>query len=366
MTLFIGKGIAVALAVLSASMHPKQDPAITPGTGQGDSSALGKAGPENPNAFNPQIAIVSDFRALLSSRDGTEDKKVDLKELEMGIAADVDPFLRAEAYIAFAKENGESVVEVEEAFGRYSNLGRGVSGKFGKIAAAIGRVQRNHADQLNYLDYPFMVQDFLGDEGLRAGGGSISYLLPGDKFHEFTIEGVDSEDAPLFAGAHSGAPVWVGHYRTFFDFNEDTSAQLGATYANGPGGAGSDGRSDLFGVDLVYKWVPGTKGKSLVIESEALWGKSGQPGARRAFGAFVAANYQLRPNLYGYARYDTSEAPDSTNRRDGWTAGLTLKPTEFHHWRVEFQQIRSNFAPDRNLLNLQFQMVFGAHPAHKY
>ena len=111
---------------------------------------------------------------------------------------------------------------------------------------------------------------------------------------------------------------------------------------------------------------PERRASRLSLRAKPCGGKSGQPGARRAFGAFVSANYQLRPNLYGYARYDTSEAPDSTQRRNGWTAGLTLRPTEFHHWRVEYQQIRSNFAADRNVLNLQFQMVFGAHPAHKY
>lgn len=357
--------VPARVQILRASIAPRQE-VTPPGTSLDDSAALGKAGPQSPNSFNPQISLVSDFRALLSSSNRQNDKKIDLKEIELALAADVDPFLRGEAYISWGKEDGESKSEVEEAFGRYSNLGRGVSAKFGKIGAAIGRVQRNHVDQLNFLDYPLVIQDFLGDEGLRAGGASISYLLPGDTFNEFTIEGLDPEDAPLFAGAHSGVPVWVGHYRTFFDFDEDTSAQLGATYANGPGGSGRGDRSNLFGFDFVYKWTPGTKGKSLTLESEAYWGKAGQPGARHAFGAFAAMTYQLKPGLFGYLKYDTSQAPDSLNDRNAWTIGFTLRPTEFHHWRVEFQQLRSNFAATQNLLNVQFQFAIGAHPAHKY
>lgn len=362
MTYFFSKGLALYLASLGGPAAMPQDP-VTPPQG-GGSAALGKPGPQNPNTFNPQIAVVANFSALVSSNNPADDKKADLKEIELALAADVDPFLKAEAYIAFAREDGESVTEVEEAFGRYSNLGKGLSAKFGKIAAAVGRIQRNHKDQLNFMDYPLMVQDFLGDEGLRAGGASLSYLFPGERFNELTVEAVDPDDGPLFAGAHSGAPVMVGHYRTFFDFGDDASAQLGATYANGPSGGGK--RSNLAGLDFVYKWSPGNKGKSLVVESEALWGKSGQPGSRNAFGAFVAANYQLKPNLFGYVRYDTSQAPDSSNNRNGWAAGFTLKPTEFHHWRVEVQQIKSNFESTRNVVNVQFQMVFGAHPAHKY
>lgn len=395
MTVLLGKELAIALAAIAGSTNAPQGKVVVrprpetssatpskvqpllasiaprhdfnpPGTLQEDSSALGKAGPQNPNSFNPQISLVSDFRALLVASDRKDDKKIDLHEVELGFAADVDPFLKAEAYISWSKEDGESKTEVEEAFGRYSNLGRGFSAKFGKIAAAIGRVQRNHADSLNFLDYPLVIQDLFGDEGLRAGGGSVSYLLPGDRFHEFTIEGLDPADAPLFGGTHSGVPVWVGHYRTFFDFNEDTSAQLGASYANGPAGAGAPGRSDLFGVDFVYKWTPGVKGKSLVFESEALWSKSGQAGTRRAFGAFGALTYQLKPNWFGYLKYDTSEAPITRERRNAWAVGLTLRPTEFHHWRVEFQQIRSTLAPTKHVLNVQFQLAIGAHPAHKY
>ena len=52
--------------------------------------------------------------------------------------------------------------------------------------------------------------------------------------------------------------------------------------------------------------------------------------------------------------------------RKGPSLGVTLKVTEFHHWRAEFQRVESNFGPARNRLNLQFQWIIGAHPAHKY
>src|SRR6185369_9447699 len=132
-----------------------------------------------------------------------------------------------ETYIAFANENGETTAEVEEGFARYSHLGKGLSAKFGKIATAIGRIQRNHVDQLNWLDYPFMIQDMLGPEGLRAGGGSLSYLFPGDRFNELTLEAVDAHDSVLFSRSHAASPTWVGAYRTFVDFGADASAQLG-------------------------------------------------------------------------------------------------------------------------------------------
>ncbi|MEQ1821611.1 MAG: hypothetical protein ABL949_03800 [Fimbriimonadaceae bacterium] len=352
-------------ALMVAISHQQTESKQLPGTGPGDSTALGRPTQANKNSFNPQISLITNFGAVLSDNNPSNDKSAGLREAELGIAADVDPFLKAEAYIAFATEDGKAIAEVEEAFGRYSNLGRGVSAKFGKIAAAIGRVQRNHADQLNYLEYPLIVSDFLGEEGLRAGGASFGYLFKGERFNELTIEALDASDAPLFAGAHSGVPVWVGHYRTFMDFGENASMQLGATYANGPSGGGGQ-RSQLWAADMVYKWTPGTSGKSLVIESEAYLGRPGFPGAKSAFGGFASATYQLKPNLFGYIKFDYSEVPGTSNKHKAYSLGLTLRPTEFHHWRVEFQHANGNFMPNRNALSLQFQMAIGAHPAHKY
>ena len=359
MTCFITKGMmaAVMAAATHAHLHTQpQQPVITPDSG---------TQAPNSNSSNPQISLISNFRANLINNDRSVHKEIALKEVELGIASDVDPFLKAEAYIAFANEDGTPIAEVEEAFGKYSNLGHGISAKFGKIAGAIGRIQRNHTDQLNFLDYPFIVQDFLGAEGLRAGGASISYLLPGNRFHELTLEGLDAADSKLFAGAHSGVPVWIGHYRTFIDFSEDKSAQLGATYANGPSGS-NQRRAQLFGLDMAYKWMPGSAGKSMTLESEAYWGRPGTPGSKSAFGAFASTTYQLNHSLHGYIKYDYSEEPGTSKIRNAWSIGMTLKPTEFHHWRVEFQHSNSNFSSNKNVLNIQFQMAIGAHPAHKY
>jgi hypothetical protein len=335
-----------------------QDPTQNP-------SPTATPAPQNPGFFNPQLSLVTDFRAILGGNVPNSQKTADMKEAELGFAADVDPFLRAEAYISVAKEGGESKIDVEEAFGLYSNLGRGLSGKFGKIAAAIGRVQRNHADQLNWLDYPLVIQDFLGDEGFRAGGASFSYLMRGDRFNEFTLEGLDGRDTKLFAGSKSTTPTYVGRYRTFFDFNENTSMQLGASVANGPS-ANIGKRATMYGLDSALKWSPGTQGKSAQVEAEAYWADSGIPGADTAFGAFAAITYELKPRLFLTAKYDYSELPGTPDIHQGFSIGATLKVTEFHHWRLEYKNISSNFDKTRNVLALQFQWAIGAHPAHKY
>jgi len=352
--------ISPLMAALSSSAAffggPQQDP-------QGSS--------QNPNYFNPQISVVGDTRYVFRDGIDTENERARVEEIEMGLAADADPFLRVEAYIAFGEEENEDtgkrepVAEIEEVFGWYTNLGAGFQAKAGKLAAAVGRVNRNHKDQLNYLDFPFVIEDFLGEEGLRAPGVSVSYLFPIERYLELTFEAVDPEESVLFAGKGTSDPVWVSHLRTFFDFSEDLSAQLGITYLNGPS-LEEGKRARMYGADWTMKWQPGIAGKSMVLEAEAYWTKSGVPGDSTKFGTFAALTYEVSPRWYVLAKYDYSEIPGTTNTRRAWTAGITYKTTEFHHWRFQWQNVDSNFDMNGNILTLQFQWVIGVHPAHKY
>ncbi len=342
---------AVCAAVLSSgSLAPvlAQDP---------------KGATQNPNYFNPHIGIVGDFAANLRKVDG--ERRADFREIEFGFAADADPFLRVEAYIAIANEDGESVVEVEEAFGKYSRLGRGMSAKFGKFAAAVGRVQRNHSDQLGYLDYPLVIQDTLGDEGFRRPGGSISYLFPGDRFHELTVEVLDAGDkGAVFNDSTLDKPVLVGHYRTFLDFNEDLSASVGASIVSGPT-LGTNRTSRMTGIDLTMKHQPAGGKRQTVFVAESYWTRAGGgPGSQN--GWFVRVMHEVTPRFWLTVGYDKSAIPGTSDWHRGSLFGATLKVTEFHHWRIECQRLSSNFEGTRSMLNLQFQWVIGAHPAHKY
>lgn len=331
---------------------------------QGGTTPVPDAPARNPNPYNPQLAIVGDFAGRLKGREPGE-RRFDFREIEFGFAADADPFVRAEVYVSLANEDGETEVELEEAFGRYNNLGRGLSARFGKFAAAVGRVQRNHADQLSYLEYPLVVQDALGEEGLRRFGGSLSYLFPGERYHEVTLEALDvGDDGPVFSTAHRDEVAWAAHYRTFFDFDEDLSAQLGASYLNGPSSFGAESAT-LAGIDYTMKWQPGQKGKFAQLEAEAYWTDPGN-GFETAFGAFVRGVYEVSPRWFVTLGLDTSEIPGTSDRHRSWLAGLTLRPTEFHHWRLEFEQRNSDFGERSDRLTLQFQWLIGAHPAHKY
>lgn len=364
----IPKQLIAALAANSGALAPVQDKPVEP--------AAPPPAAQQPSAsyFNPAMSIVGDFAVRLMDDSG-EGRHADFRHVEFGFAADADPHLRVELYAAFEKgheEEGEGPAaeeeihfELEEAFGTYRNVGGGFQAKFGKFAGAIGRVQRNHLDQLNYMQYPLVIEDVLGDHGLRAVGVSLSYLFPTERFTELTLEVLDvGDEGPVFSDSSAKKPLWLVHGRTFFDFSEDMSAQLGATYANGPM-RDADGQSDIFGIDYTMKWQPGAAGRSAVFEAEAMWTKLAG-GSDRAFGMFARLEYEALPRWFLTVGYDHSEVPGSAETRRGLLAGVTHRVTEFHHWRLEFQRISSNMSDDVNLLSLQFQWLIGKHQAHKY
>ena len=101
-----------------------------------------------------------------------------MREIEIGFVADVDPFLRTEFYLAFEQEldkapgdPDETEIDVEAAFAVYSGVANGLDIKIGKFAGAMGRTNRNHRDQLEFMEYPLVVSEVLGGEGRR---GSVS------------------------------------------------------------------------------------------------------------------------------------------------------------------------------------------------
>jgi hypothetical protein len=357
-----GAAIAMSQTAVQEPEIPEQEPAAPAPSGL---------------LSNIQMAMVFDFRGVLHHPE-REERRAFVNEVEFGFKSEVDPFWTAEAYLALHRHHheheepegkgkahsAEYEFEIEEAFARYGGFGQGVDGKLGQFKAAIGRMNRNHRDQYEFLDIPLVLQDTLGEEGLSAPGVSVSYLLPTNRFNEITLELLDPDDGPLFSGSRLDDPLFVARYRTFFDFSSDLSAQLGFSYANGP--TEEADRSQLYGVDWVMKNQPGMRGGSWIFEVEAYGANSGMKGAGTTYGAFGAFTYEFMPRWFGTLKADYSELPGTSDIRRAMGLGVTYKATEFQHLRLEWQRMSSNFDDTHNVLTFQFQYLIGSHPAHKY
>src|SRR6185503_7105482 len=82
--------------------------------------------------FNPDIAVIGDFLGAAGSNRVNPSPSLAMHESEASFQAVVDPYARADFFVAF----GEEGVELEEGFLTFTTLPGGLLTKVGKTRAA--------------------------------------------------------------------------------------------------------------------------------------------------------------------------------------------------------------------------------------
>lgn len=204
-----------------------------------------------------------------------------LQQAELGLSGAVDPYVNAEAYITFNIDpEGETRLELEEAFLTTQALPLGLQVKAGFYHTEFGRINPQHAHQWRWQDQPLINTRFFGEDALRQTGVRLGWLMPLPFFSELLV-GVQHprgetmvsflandevfEDRPL-----AGRPfvdrsidslsdmVYTFRWSGFSDLSPEVSGLLGFSAALGPNATGDDGYTYIYGTDLTLKWRPTT------------------------------------------------------------------------------------------------------------
>jgi hypothetical protein len=368
---------AERLNALEARLDAERIPAPAPAAA---------AAPANSNVFNPDIGVIGNFvSATGESRGGSESIApipfATLQESEVSLQAIVDPYARADFFLAL----GEEGIEVEEGYVTFPALPGGLLAKVGKFRANFGRLNAFHNHSLPWIDRPLVMFNLLGgsplepDTGIKDAGVSVSRLIPvGSLFLEATGEVFRGDSGTVFESSRRSDISTVGRLRAYADFTDDTNIEIGGSYARGHNGSGVadalDGggfTTDLWGADATVRWRPlrQTAYRTFVGRSELVWSRREQPGGlESAFGYYLSGEYQLTRRWFIGGRYDWSErAEDATIRDWGSSAVLTFLPSEFTQIRGQYR--RTRYGNDRQMANellLQALFTIGAHGAHPF
>jgi hypothetical protein len=164
-------------------------------------------------ALNPDIGIIGNLLGAAGSSGGGTDSiapfpALTLQESEASFQAVVDPYARADFFLAI----GEEGIEVEEGYATFPTVPGGLLVKAGKMRATFGRLNAFHNHTLPWVDRPLVMFNLLGgatddpDTGIKDAGLSVSRLVPmGGLFVEATAE--------VFRG-DSGRCSWRAAART--------------------------------------------------------------------------------------------------------------------------------------------------------
>ena len=367
-----GAPAAVPVAT-AASAEPVATPAVAePAEPVAPPAAASAA---SSKVFNPDMAVIGDFLGAVGRNRVNPSPALEMHESEASFQAIVDPYARADFFIAF----GEEGVEVEEGFLTFGSLPGGLLAKVGKMRAPFGKVNTLHNHVLPWTDRPIAINNLVnGEEGIGDAGISVARLIPIPKvFLEATGQVSRGDSGDLFHSSKRGDLGYVGHLRGYQDLSESTNLDLGASYARGHNTAGIVGDqdvgrfvTDLWGVDATVRWRPLRRAiyNSFIGRSELIWSKREQFGGREnAFGYYVSGDYQFGRRWFAGARYDRSERADDATRHDaGGSLLLTYWPSEFSQVRGQYRHTRYAEGENANEFLFQFMFAIGAHGAHPF
>jgi hypothetical protein len=338
-----------------------------------------------------------------------------VQNLELVLDGKVDPYFSAQANIVFQIDpDGETSVEIEEAFLQTLSLPWNLQLKAGEYLTQFGRLNTQHPHSWDFVDVALVNARFLGPEGLRNPGMQLGWLAPTPFYSELTLsvqnsagEAMysfrDTHEDELFLGRFTtdvGSVnslddlLYTVHYSASFDLSDTQTVLLGGSGAFGPNSSGEDGRTQLYGIDLFYKWKAPNQSKGFpFVTWQTEWmyrcydaaayvldeDNDGIPEidlpaeTLRDWGLYSQVAYGFRPRWVASLRGDYLAAgtgatipTEDADRRWRISPALTFYPTEYSKIRLQYNYDQFETLGPAWGIWMQMEFLLGAHSAHKF
>ncbi len=325
----------------------------------------------------------------------------------------VDPYFRAQANVILQiSPEGESVVELEEAYATTTSLPHGFQLKVGQFFTEFGRLNPSHPHAWDFVDQPLVNGRFFGGDGLRSVGARVSWLLP-TAFYSEAFLGIQNSQGETLSSFRSvpGESLFgreiverevksvsdlllAPRYAASFDLSDTQTLLVGASAALGPNGTGENGKTRIYGVDGFWKWKAANafKGFPFVkVQGELMYrdlaADASPDGAQPSasfddWGGYLQINWGFKPGYVAGLRFDSvggdsggleggdpTDNPDTDalRRRMRLSPVWTWFPTEYSKLRLQYNFDQGDaLERDEHSLWLQLEFLLGAHAAHKF
>lgn len=326
-----------------------------------------------------------------------------VQNVELSIGGTVDPYFDAQANIIMQIDaDGETVVELEEAYFLTRTLPWGLQVKGGQYFTEFGRQNIQHPHTWAFVDQPLVLSRFFGGDGLRSQGVRASWIMPSEWFSEFTV-GIQNSKGETVSSFLSEAGEDIGGHTLIdrdvrnvadllysarwlngYDLSDTVSMNVGVSGLLGPNASGTNTDTRIVGADLYLKWQPLDSQKGFPFVSwhteylhrryEA--GNPGDPGREtlKDWGMFTQALWGFRPGWvaglraeYASAEGDTSSDPLRDTRKR-LSPNLTWYPTEYSKLRLQYNRDWTEHLSDKTAdsVFLQYEFNLGSHAAHVF
>jgi len=422
-TLFTKTKAALAVAGLSAV-------ALTGGV---QAAGLGKI---SGNEFNPAISLILDGRYTdinsselelpgfqLGGEAGLPSNGFSTGHNELVMSANIDDNFFGTINMAIVHSDGETEIELEEAFIETLTLGNGLTVKAGQFFSGIGYLNSIHDHAHDFADRP-LVYDALFGGHLMDTGVQTTWVAPTDTYLTFGAEVTSGSNFPSgeSEGNNNGRAFFV---KTGGDIGMSSSWQLGASYYESEfdvreAGGGHDhggeseeaetidnellnGELDIAGIDFVYKWAPKGNNKSTNFKFQAEYFVKNESGLAefvegdasaeamydgKQEGFYVQSVYQFMPAWRVGLRYDHLKADNKFSdfedngideeefmEESGYgteddpkkfSIMIDYAPSHFSRLRLQYSELDNGHDEPNDIITLQYSMSLGSHGAHTF
>ncbi|HEX5047122.1 MAG TPA: hypothetical protein VFX89_08390 [Gammaproteobacteria bacterium] len=369
------------------------------------------------NSFNPAISLIlnghyasysrnpAEYQLsgfLLDEEAGLASEGLSLDETELSISSNIDDKFYGSLSTSLEMSDGETSVDVEEAYVETLTLPKGLKVKAGKFLSDVGYLNPIHAHAWDFNDAPLAYVAML-NTAYSDAGVQLRWVVPTTLFIELGGELLRGDSFPAADGAQSsGTGAWTMFAHVGGDVGDTSSWRAGLSRlsadANGRaspfdgGSAVFTGASDLTIADFVWKWAKNgnPRDRNYVIQAEYLHRSEGGNLAVSTIGAgdesgrytgtqdgyYVQGVYQFRPRWRVGARYDrldasntvgvTAPTPLAASRRPSRVSAMSdFSNSEFSRFRLQLSRDDSGPSTDDQVV-LQYIMSLGAHGAHRF
>lgn len=326
-----------------------------------------------------------------------------IQNVELSIGDTVDTYLDAQANIIFQIDaDGETVVELEEAFFISRSLLWGLQVKGGQYFTEFGRLNKQHPHSWDFVDQPIVLSRFFGGDGLRSQGARLSWLMPIDWYSEvyFGVQNAKGETVTSFLNspgedigghalidrdARSSSDLLVSaRWLNGIDVSDTVSMNLGISGLWGPNASGVSTDTQIYGVDLYLKWQPLTSQRGFPFvawHTEALQrryeaGDIGDPMREilKDSGWFTQVLWGFKPRWVAGLRLEMATADGDTatdplrDKRKRLSPNLTWYMSEYSKVRLQYSHDWTEHLDEKtaDTLWLQIEFSLGAHMAHTF
>lgn len=370
---------------------------------------------------NPEISLDGLFAAGASTAADLETLEIGahdpnqrgftVQNLELTLSGNVDPYFTAIGHLIFGIDReGESVLEIEEAYMTTTALPANLQLRAGQFFTQFGRLNPTHPHTWAFVDQPLINGRLFGGDGMRGPGVQVAYLIPIPVYAEAMVAAQNSQGETMssFRGVPGGnlfgrtlierqvegigGLVIAPRLTASFNPSDTQTALVGASGAFGPNGSGESARTQIYGIDFYYKWKPlrTVKGWPFVAWQTEVMNRNYDNAAveddpttvpdetlpeerLRDWGGYTQVAWGFTPRWVAGLRgeYVAGKNGDLTDplreRRIRVAPSLTFYPSEFSKWRIQYNRddVRSRDDIVHSVF-LQWEFLIGTHGAHTF